>query len=64
MRKFNEYIVDIKTGEVFWVSHGILQILLSYYMVNFDINKKMYYFNHNRRKEVLQLIAYENICVE
>lgn len=63
MQKFTEYIVEVPTGEVIWITRSIRNILLSYNMISYDVNKKYYFFNQIRRKEIENIINYETMMV-
>jgi hypothetical protein len=63
MEKKTEYIVDIHTGEVIWLTKGLKTMLICYCMVGYDIERKFYFFTESQRKDVLQLIAYESTMV-
>jgi hypothetical protein len=64
MGKKSEYIVDMQSGEVIWISRSVKSILLAYCMLGYDVKRKFYFFSHYRRKEILEIINYESQMVD
>lgn len=63
MKKEKEYIVDIITGEVIWVSYSTKNILLAYNYLGFDTKRKIYFFNTKNREKIMNVIRYEDTMV-
>lgn len=54
-----EYIVDSKTGEVIWISFNVKNILCAYFLIGYDKEKNMFFFNTRKREQILEIIRYE-----
>lgn len=63
MLRLAEYIVEVPSGEVIWITRSVRNILLSYNMISYDVNKKYYFFNQIKRKEIENIINYETMMV-
>lgn len=63
MSKKTEYIVDISTGEVIWISRGVKAVLLAYYMLGYDSKRCFYFFTSYRKREIMEIINYESTMV-
>jgi hypothetical protein len=63
MLKLTEYIVEVPSGEIIWITKSVKNILLSYNMINYDVNKKFYFFNSIKRRDIDNIINYETMMV-
>lgn len=61
MEKVN-YIVEIDSGEVIWVSYCVKNILNSYNLLGYD-KRGFYFFSKYKKKEILKIIDYESKVV-
>ena len=53
-----DYIVQIDSGEVIWVSYSVKNILIAYYMLGYD-KRGFHFFSKSQRKEIFKIIDYE-----
>lgn len=63
MEKLREYIVDIESGEVIWISYNVKNILSAYNLIGYDVKRKFLFFSHSKRKEIIEIIKYESKIV-
>lgn len=54
-----EYIVEIDSGEVIWISYSIKNILNSYNMLGYD-KRGFHFFNKLKRNQIFEIINYES----
>lgn len=69
MDKFNEYInskqyiVEVPTGEIIWVTKYEMRVLSDYSMIRYESIKNYWWFYRNKRSEIEKLLKYERSSV-
>ncbi len=62
MKREMRYIVEVPSGEIIWVPYSIFNILSAYNMLGYD-KRGFHFFNHQKRKQVNEIINYESKMV-
>lgn len=61
--KKEDYIVDIETGEVIYLSYNNKNILYAYNLLSYDPERRFSFFKHTKKTQILKILKYENIKV-
>ena len=63
MGKRIQYIVEIPSGEIIWVSYSEKSMLIAYNMLNYDSLKAYWFFHQSKRQAIDDLLKYERKMV-
>lgn len=56
-----QYIVEVPSGEVIWVSYGEKSSLISYNMIKYDQPKGYWFFHQSKRNNIENILKYERV---
>jgi hypothetical protein len=58
-----QYIVEVPSGEILWLTYSEKSMLISYNMLNYDSFKGYWFFHVQKRKAIDEILKYERKMV-
>jgi len=58
-----EYIVEVPSGDVIWISYNEKNMLCAYNFLSYDLKKDFFFFHYGKRKEIDEILDYERKLV-
>ena len=57
----DEYIVEVPTGDIIWISYSEKNILLAYNLLGYQKGDNYWFFHNLKRKDIQRIIDYERL---